>query len=176
MAECDLIAEARALCAAATPGPWRVDKLSRQHDTCPSCRSKVWAGNNEIALMRDADAAFMVGAQTLLPALADALESEQERAQVAEVRGREAGSVGVAEATLARLRAVGWAVAAHNDYWQADGFHTFWLFTHPSGRWVKGEGVSDAEALLIAEGMTQPVQKRTERQGRAAADRARGGP
>jgi hypothetical protein len=45
------------------------------------------------------------------------------------------------------LRAAGWTVAVHNDYWQHGELYTFWLLTHPSGRWLKGEGLSDAEAL-----------------------------
>lgn len=48
---------------------------------------------------------------------------------------------------LATLRSKGWSVAVHNDY-RLDGVsYTFWLFTHPSGRWVKGEGSTDEEAL-----------------------------
>jgi hypothetical protein len=74
---------------------------------------------------------------------------------------------------LAILRSEGWMVAVHNDYRQhmsmentcaiACGearinpereseikqgeFFTFWLFTHPSGRFVKGEGRTDCEAV-----------------------------
>jgi hypothetical protein len=48
---------------------------------------------------------------------------------------------------LARLRAAGWTVAVHNDYKQNGELFTFWLFTHPDGRWLKGEGRTDAEAL-----------------------------
>jgi len=46
------------------------------------------------------------------------------------------------------IRAAGWSVAIHNDY-RIDGVpHTFWLFTQPIlGRYVKGEGRTDAEAL-----------------------------
>lgn len=45
------------------------------------------------------------------------------------------------------LRAGSWSVAAHNDY-RLDGMpHTFWLLTHPDGRWIKGEGRTDGEAL-----------------------------
>ena len=48
---------------------------------------------------------------------------------------------------LTHLRALGWSVAVHNDY-KSNGLPmTFWLFTHPSGRWVKGEAASDEEAL-----------------------------
>lgn len=38
-------------------------------------------------------------------------------------------------------------MAVHNDYRVAGQAHTFWLMTHPSGRWLKGEGVTDATAL-----------------------------
>jgi hypothetical protein len=50
-------------------------------------------------------------------------------------------------AKLAKLRALGWAVAAHNDYRQNGFGYTFWLLTHECGRWVKGEGPTDAYAL-----------------------------
>lgn len=45
------------------------------------------------------------------------------------------------------LRSQGWAVAVHNDYKQGGKAHTFWLFTHPEGIWIKGEGESDEQAL-----------------------------
>lgn len=44
------------------------------------------------------------------------------------------------------IRALGWAVAIHNDYRQFGMPCTFWLFTK-GDRAVKGEGASDAEAL-----------------------------
>ena len=44
------------------------------------------------------------------------------------------------------IRAAGWAVAVHNDYRQDGKAHTFWLFTK-DGRAIKGEGLTDAEAL-----------------------------
>jgi hypothetical protein len=44
------------------------------------------------------------------------------------------------------IRAAGWVVAAHNDYRQDGQAHTFWLFTK-GHRNVKGEGLTDAEAL-----------------------------
>lgn len=46
-----------------------------------------------------------------------------------------------------RLRAQGWAVAVHNDYRLNGKPHTFWLLTNDDGRYVKGEGRTDAEAL-----------------------------
>lgn len=56
----------------------------------------------------------------------------------------------------ADIRAAGWTVAVHNDYSLNGARHTFWLFTRadPSrtnlpgeGRYAKGEGRTDAEAL-----------------------------
>lgn len=55
------------------------------------------------------------------------------------------------DSSLGRLRAAGWSVAVHNDYTLNDERMTFWLFTHPSGVWAKGEGLTDNEALLAAE-------------------------
>lgn len=51
---------------------------------------------------------------------------------------------------LDRIRAAGWSVAAHNDYWQGGQFFTFWLFTK-GRRCAKGEGPSDLRALNAAE-------------------------
>lgn len=46
------------------------------------------------------------------------------------------------------IRVAGWMVACHNDYWQHNVWHTFWLFTsQSSSRFVKGEGESDEDAL-----------------------------
>jgi len=46
------------------------------------------------------------------------------------------------------LRENGWMVGVHNDYRQGGKLMTFWLFTHPSGRWLKGEGESDESAVF----------------------------
>lgn len=48
------------------------------------------------------------------------------------------------------LRTQGWSVAIHNDYRLSGEPHTFWLFTHPNGRWIKGEGRTDEDALAEA--------------------------
>ena len=64
--------------------------------------------------------------------------------RVADERDRLQGQVA---AVPDDLRAQGWAVAVHNDYRQDGESHTFWLFTHPDGRYAKGEGRTDAEAL-----------------------------
>lgn len=54
-----------------------------------------------------------------------------------------------ARRTLADLRENGWSVAIHNDYRQDGRAMTFWLFTHEDGRWLKGEGASDEDALAL---------------------------
>lgn len=48
--------------------------------------------------------------------------------------------------TPAAIRKEGWSVAVHNDYWLGKIRMTFWLFTHPSGRFVRGEGRTDESA------------------------------
>jgi hypothetical protein len=49
---------------------------------------------------------------------------------------------------LAELRESGWSVGVHNDYRQGGKLWTFWLFTHPAGLFVKGEGATDLDALM----------------------------
>lgn len=50
---------------------------------------------------------------------------------------------------LTELRSAGWFVGVHNDY-VLDGIRkTFWLLTHPTGLYVKGEGDTDMEALRM---------------------------
>jgi hypothetical protein len=48
--------------------------------------------------------------------------------------------------TLALLRGSGWMVAVHNDYRLNGVNHTFWLLTK-GNRFIKGEGLTDEEAL-----------------------------
>jgi len=49
---------------------------------------------------------------------------------------------------LKTVRALGWRVAAHNDYWYQGQVWTFYLLTNPTtGRFVKGEAPTDVEAL-----------------------------
>lgn len=63
---------------------------------------------------------------------------------------------------LGILRDAGWAVAAHNDY-RLDGMpRTFWLLTHPGGWYAKGEGKTDAEALMeVAQAAGLPMPSTT---------------
>ena len=53
------------------------------------------------------------------------------------------------EQIIAQLREDGWRVGVHNDYRLNNADHTFWLWTHGSGLFVKGEGRTDIEALRI---------------------------
>ena len=50
---------------------------------------------------------------------------------------------------LGEIRRQDWVVAVHNDYHQEGQFRTFWLFTHPNGKYLKGEGETDTDALKI---------------------------
>lgn len=62
-------------------------------------------------------------------------------------------------APLAMMRDDGWMVAVHNDYRQDGKLMTLWLFTHPQGFWVKGEGETDAEALDECQRMASHIRK-----------------
>ena len=55
------------------------------------------------------------------------------------------------------MREAGWSVAVHNDYRLGERSMTFWLWTHPNGRSVKGEGQTDDEALAPAAGSKHQV-------------------
>lgn len=77
--------------------------------------------------------------------------------------------------TLDTLRAAGWQVAVHNDYKLNGVPMTFWLFTHSNGRWVKGEGETDDEALdeaahNAAMSMNEPVRMQEPKIGRPHID------
>jgi hypothetical protein len=48
---------------------------------------------------------------------------------------------------LSGLRAAGWHIGVHNDYRLDGKWMTFWLLTHSCGKYVKGEGETDVEAL-----------------------------
>jgi len=53
------------------------------------------------------------------------------------------------EQLLKELRDAGWAVGVHNDYVIDGRAMTFWLLTHRSGLYVKGEAATDRDALTI---------------------------
>jgi hypothetical protein len=53
------------------------------------------------------------------------------------------------EGTLAELREKGWRVAAHHEFELHKQLRTFWLFTHPCGRWIKAEGAASSEVLVL---------------------------
>src|SRR5258705_13835176 len=50
--------------------------------------------------------------------------------------------------TLVGLRSRGWKVAVHNDYRIGGKDMTFWLMTHETGAFLKGEGETDMDALM----------------------------
>ena len=71
-----------------------------------------------------------------------------------------------AESSADDLRELGWIVAVHNDYRYHGVDFTFWLFTELGGRWIKGEGTSDAEALNnIRQQLAGEKEKLREEQG-----------
>ncbi len=95
-----LIAEARELCAKATPPPWGYSEMSPLHEglyrwaeictdddsvviaeTDQEGNIRVHPGLNDDSPQFEADGKFMSRSRTLLPALADALSSAQERIQ-----------------------------------------------------------------------------------------------
>jgi hypothetical protein len=53
------------------------------------------------------------------------------------------------ESTLAELRKLGWLIAAHHEFELHKQLRTFWLFTHPCGRWIKAEGAASSEVLVL---------------------------
>lgn len=66
------------------------------------------------------------------------------------------------------LRAKGWSVGVHNDYRLNGAAHTFWLFTKGDYQ-VKGEGLTDADALNQVRQAVESLEKRiSELQTRAA--------
>lgn len=105
----------------------------------------VWAnllGANE-RLNRLLDAARAEGETILEPLLATARKdywSEHSRAARYQWDAYSLRALG-------ELREAGWVVAVHNDYRLNGKPHTFWLFTHEDGRWIKGEGDRDGVAL-----------------------------
>ncbi len=75
--------------------------------------------------------------------------SAQAQRAAAKIRSQvasETAPVENVEQTLHRLRQCGWRIAVHNDYMLHGQLHTFWGLTR-NGRFVKGEGLSDREAL-----------------------------
>jgi hypothetical protein len=58
-----------------------------------------------------------------------------------------------------KLRERGWRVAVHNDYALRGKSMTFWLFTHASGHWIKGEGETDTDALAQCFETANDLQK-----------------
>lgn len=76
------IKEARALCDAATDGPWRAEKGLKNFDTdegwgsvCTDEESPWWIAKIEHGPRPDEDAAFIAASRTLLPAALDTIEA-----------------------------------------------------------------------------------------------------
>jgi hypothetical protein len=96
----ELIAKARKLSEAATPGPWTWANWGDPGDPETTLQAErpadereraIWGPIKQIALVRNeendlspGDRAFLVKSRTLLPALADLAESEGRRADEAE--------------------------------------------------------------------------------------------
>jgi len=56
------------------------------------------------------------------------------------------------------IRNLGWLVAIHNDYILEGRRMTFWLFTdYRTGRFIKGEGFTDVEALNVCRHQILPL-------------------
>lgn len=118
-----------------------IERLTRERD---EARHDV----SDLLPKLDADAMTISNLSTALAA-SQAREAEMGRRNAvleAEVHDEALSASGY----LAALRHGGWRVAVHNDYRMHGQDWTFWLLTHPSGVWAKGEGVSDGLALANA--------------------------
>jgi len=51
------------------------------------------------------------------------------------------------EELLEVLRRADWTVALHTDMRDNGGLRTSWTFAHPRGRWIRGEGRTDRDAV-----------------------------
>lgn len=60
---------------------------------------------------------------------------------------------------LSMLRGAGWVVAVHNDYVLDGRKMTFWGFSR-NDRWVRGEGATDADALMAVIAQTSKTGTR----------------
>lgn len=54
------------------------------------------------------------------------------------------------EQILDTMLQYGWSVAINNDYYINDKWHTYYLFTHKTGRYIKSEGCSRHDVLASA--------------------------
>lgn len=72
---------------------------------------------------------------------------------IAEILGQDRASQNAMKRSLTSmlrlLRENGWRVAVHNDYRQGGSLFTFWLFTHESGRFLKGGAATDEDAVAM---------------------------
>lgn len=75
--------EIRALCSAATPGPWSPHTIEGDYGAhaCGPYVSGESLGYDEAAIQLEADAAFIAAVRTLLPLLLDVVEAAQRCAE-----------------------------------------------------------------------------------------------
>lgn len=94
-------------------------------------------------------------------------EADKARDEALEATNNEPGTTTEGAAhddILADIRSHHWSVAVHNDYRLNGVASTFLLLTHPSGRWVKGDG--ETERAALTECQQQIVRHSLERPGR----------
>ena len=86
------------------------------------------------------------------------VSSEAECETLLDLRDCRAANAQMREALPDDLRMKGWLVAVHNDYALDGKPMTFWLLTNPTtGRFVRGEGATDREALNAARALVDRV-------------------
>lgn len=162
----------RALCAAATPGPWVSawdDEVA--DDETPLIRTGhggsivagMWYDGPRGACL-EADAAFIAAADpSTVVVLLDAIEAAEAEADIVRLRAW-SEEVPASEGSPSDIRAAGWAVGVHNDYRIGNIAHTFWLFT--KGQWcVRGEGRTDAAALRVVRAAIAALEAPLDKEG-----------
>ena len=53
------------------------------------------------------------------------------------------------EDTLHTVRLMKWRVSVHYEFETHGLLQSFWLFTHPCGKWIKAEGPAASEVLVL---------------------------
>lgn len=127
----------------------RRDALLRQNDpvaTIAQAMSKA-SGLEPSQMMAAARLSYRTASMTKASERRASYERDLRMAAALTQPSREGRGVKSVPAMLAALRADGWMVGVHNDYRLAGRHHTFWLWTK-GDRCMKGEGHSDAEALI----------------------------
>lgn len=138
--------------ALATPAPRpRKDRIERIREKLDALNGRGPGGKNNYAY---GDGYFASSIEREFGASIEELAAEVRRnamdgesASSSHPAGAEHDITDRAVAAREWLRQEGWSVAVHNDYRLDGEAYTFWLWTHPNGRYVKGEGRTDAQAL-----------------------------